>query len=160
MPLARAWYERGRAPHRRPRAAHRRPRARVRRLRRVGREAATTAAAPPPATTTTAVDLADGKAIFSSSCAGCHTLAAAGASGTVGPSLDKGDHSVALHPRPRHEREHGQLGVMPAFVGSLTAQQIQDVAAFVSRSAGQVAARPHPGRLVQPPMADEAPAGV
>jgi cytochrome c oxidase subunit 2 len=32
----------------------------------------------------------DGKALFANSgCAGCHTLAAAGASGTVGPNLDK-----------------------------------------------------------------------
>ncbi len=99
------------------------------------------ATSPPPATSTTtttaAVDLADGKAIFSSTCAGCHTLAAAGASGTVGPSLDKGDHSVAFILDRVTNGNTDNLGVMPAFVGSLTAQQIQDVAAFVSRSAGK-----------------------
>ena len=36
-----------------------------------------------------AADVARGKAIFASAgCAGCHTLADAGATGTVGPSLD------------------------------------------------------------------------
>src|SRR3712207_8136636 len=31
----------------------------------------------------------DGQAIFSASCASCHTLAAANAAGTVGPNLDE-----------------------------------------------------------------------
>lgn len=34
------------------------------------------------------VDLKEGKSLFNASCAGCHTLADAGATGAVGPSLD------------------------------------------------------------------------
>lgn len=78
-------------------------------------------------------DVAAGKAVFASAgCAGCHTLKAAGASGTVGPNLDD------RKPSPDRvvERVTNGLGVMPSFKGSLTEQQIADVAAFVSQSAG------------------------
>ena len=33
-------------------------------------------------------DKANGRKIFQTTCAGCHTLAAAGSSGTIGPNLD------------------------------------------------------------------------
>jgi mono/diheme cytochrome c family protein len=97
----------------------------------------TTAAAPPPATTTAKADLADGKAIYTSSCAGCHALAAAGATGSVGPSLDATRPSRALLVDLVTNGRTDENGVMPAFVGSLTAQQIQDVAAYVSSVAGK-----------------------
>ena len=86
------------------------------------------------ATTTTASggaakgDPAAGKSVFTSAgCSGCHTLKDAGASGNVGPNLDQ------LKPAEdivAHQVENGG-GAMPAFKGTLSAKQIQDVAAYV-----------------------------
>ena len=74
---------------------------------------------------------AAGKAVFTSAgCVNCHTLAAAGATGTVGPNLDDAKPSADLVV----ERVTGGKGVMPSFKGQLSDQQIQDVAAFVSSS--------------------------
>jgi mono/diheme cytochrome c family protein len=98
--------------------------------------AATTApAATTTAPTTTATasqgDPTAGKAVFASAgCGGCHTLKAAGSTGTVGPNLDQ------LKPpldRIVVQVENGG-GPMPAFKGQLTDKQIQDVAAFVYAS--------------------------
>jgi cbb3-type cytochrome c oxidase subunit III len=75
----------------------------------------------------------DGKAIFSANCASCHTLAAANATGTVGPNLDQLKPAQA---RVQHQVEVGG-GVMPAFKGTLTAAQIAAVAKFVASSAGK-----------------------
>jgi len=71
---------------------------------------------------------ADGAAVFKSAgCGACHTLAAAGASGNVGPNLDtlKPQYSFVLK-----QVEKGG-GAMPSFAKTLTAQQIRDVAAYV-----------------------------
>jgi mono/diheme cytochrome c family protein len=77
---------------------------------------------------------ADGKAIFTSAgCGGCHTLAAAGASGNVGPNLD------TLKPAKdavAHQVEVGG-GAMPAFKGQLSDAQIQAVAQYVASAAGK-----------------------
>jgi mono/diheme cytochrome c family protein len=76
----------------------------------------------------------DGAAIFKGAgCAGCHTLAAAGSTGTVGPNLDqiKPNTSVVAH------QVMVGGGAMPAFQGKLTAAQIQAVAQYVSSSAGK-----------------------
>jgi mono/diheme cytochrome c family protein len=93
-----------------------------------------TATSRPPATTTTASggaakgDPAAGKKVFTSAgCSGCHTLKDAGASGNVGPNLDQLKPSQAI---VAHQVENGGGG-MPAFKGSLSATQIQDVAAYV-----------------------------
>jgi len=75
----------------------------------------------------------DGKTIFQSQCASCHTLKAANASGTIGPNLDQLKPDAA---RVQHQVEVGG-GVMPAFKGKLTDQQIQAVATFVADSAGK-----------------------
>lgn len=77
----------------------------------------------------------DGKALFQANCAGCHTLAAAGASGTVGPSLD------GLKPSLARVRAKVPVGgsVMPAFAGRLAPAQIEAIAQFVSSSAGRQA---------------------
>jgi cbb3-type cytochrome c oxidase subunit III len=75
----------------------------------------------------------DGKSIFSANCASCHTLKAAGASGTIGPNLDDLKPS---EPIVKHQVEVGG-GVMPAFKGTLTAEQIDAVAKFVASSAGK-----------------------
>jgi len=73
-----------------------------------------------------------GKAIFTSDCATCHTLAAAGAGGTVGPNLDELKPSAATVAR---QVENGGGG-MPSFSGRLKPAQIQAVAAYVARVAG------------------------
>jgi mono/diheme cytochrome c family protein len=111
------------------------------------REAAaeTTAPAPPPTTpgpSTTAPappsapagDAAAGKSVFQTAgCTSCHTLKAAGATGTVGPNLDDAKPSAELVV----ERVTNGKGVMPSFKGQLSPKQIADVAAFVSSSAGK-----------------------
>jgi cytochrome c6 len=106
-------------------------------------EQITTASTSPTATapTTTASasttpsapqgDAAAGKTVFADSgCNGCHTLKAAGASATVGPTLDELKPAYA---RIVTQVENGG-GVMPAFKGQLSQKQIQDVAAFVFAS--------------------------
>jgi mono/diheme cytochrome c family protein len=101
-------------------------------------EATTTAAATTTgAATTTAPpaaaqgDATAGKAVFASAgCGACHTLKAAGATGTVGPNLDQ---LKPPYDKVVHQVEVGG-GPMPAFKGSLTTKQIQDVAAFVVAS--------------------------
>jgi mono/diheme cytochrome c family protein len=75
----------------------------------------------------------DGKAIFQADCASCHTLAAANATGTIGPDLDQLKPADAV---VKHQVEVGG-GVMPAFKGTLTDAQIAAVATFVSSSAGK-----------------------
>jgi cbb3-type cytochrome c oxidase subunit III len=74
----------------------------------------------------------DGKTIFQSQCASCHTLKAAQATGTIGPNLDQLKPSESV---VQHQVEVGG-GVMPAFKGTLTDEQIAAVAKFVSSSAG------------------------
>jgi cbb3-type cytochrome c oxidase subunit III len=75
----------------------------------------------------------DGKKIFQTECAGCHTLAAAGTNGTVGPNLDQLKPSQAVV-----ERQVTNGGtVMPAFKGKLSPAQIKAVAAFVASNAGK-----------------------
>jgi cytochrome c6 len=66
-------------------------------------------------------------------CALCHTLEAAGAAGTIGPSLDelKPDKAKVLQAVRRG------LGVMPPFADKLSAEQIEAVADYVSRNAGK-----------------------
>lgn len=78
-------------------------------------------------------DAAAGKEVFATAgCGGCHTLGAAGSSGAVGSNLDGAKPSAALVV----DRVTNGKGVMPPFEGQLTEQQIADVAAFVSSSAG------------------------
>jgi mono/diheme cytochrome c family protein len=74
----------------------------------------------------------DGKQIFATNCAACHTLKAADATGTVGPNLDqaKPSHDVA-----KHQVEVGG-GAMPPFKGTLSDEQIEAVATFVADNAG------------------------
>jgi cytochrome c6 len=85
--------------------------------------------------TEAAGDPAAGKQIFigSAACGGCHTLSDAGSGGTVGPNLDD--------LKPSYDQVLKQVtnggGVMPAFKETLSEQQIQDVAAYVSSVAGR-----------------------
>ena len=69
----------------------------------------------------------------SAGCGGCHTLAAAGASGQAGPDLDQ--------LRPSAAAVAAQVssggGGMPSFGGTLSTAQIEAVAAYVSSVAGR-----------------------
>lgn len=72
----------------------------------------------------------DGKALFTSSCGGCHVLQAAGTSGSVGPSLDerkpsREDVLTAIKNGP---------GVMPENL--YEGAQAEAVADYVASSAG------------------------
>jgi cytochrome c6 len=74
-----------------------------------------------------------GKVVFESAgCVSCHTLADAGASGTIGPNLDE---SMPSHELVVDRVTNGQ-GAMPSFADSLSAEQIEEVAAYVSSAAG------------------------
>src|SRR5207302_551315 len=78
-------------------------------------------------------DASHGKQLFNQKCAGCHTLTAAGTSGTVGPNLDQ-----LKPPEARVVTQVTNGGAqMPAFKGRLTAAQIQAVAKYVSSVAGK-----------------------
>ena len=89
---------------------------------------AETAAEPP---TGAAGDATAGAEIFAASgCGSCHTLEAAGASGTIGPNLDEAQPDAELVV----ERVTNGMGPMPSFADSLSEEQINDVAAYVVES--------------------------
>lgn len=75
----------------------------------------------------------NGKDIFKSQCATCHTLKDAGATGTIGPNLDQLKPPLAI---VQNQVIHGG-SVMPAFKGKLTDAQIKAVAKYVSSVAGK-----------------------
>lgn len=81
-----------------------------------------------PTTAEVKGDPAAGKKAFSAAgCAACHTLADAGAKGTVGPNLDERKPALELVV----DRVTAGKGAMPSFSGQLSQQQIADVAAYV-----------------------------
>jgi mono/diheme cytochrome c family protein len=88
---------------------------------------------PEPTETTAAPTLPEGdatagKSIFvSSGCGACHTMAAANATGTVGPNLD--DLKAELDAIEEQVVNGG--GGMPPFKGNLSDQQIADVSQYV-----------------------------
>ena len=94
------------------------------------------ASTPAPATTTAgaggAVTAAAGEKVFKANCGGCHTLAAAGTSGNVGPNLDDLKPEMAT---VVHQVTNGGGG-MPAFGSQLSKAQIESVAKYVSSAAG------------------------
>lgn len=76
-----------------------------------------------------------GRRIFTSAtppCATCHTLAAAGASGQIGPNLDALDPSEA---RVRRAVRAG-VGAMPAYEDKLSDSEIEAVSRYVASVAG------------------------
>jgi mono/diheme cytochrome c family protein len=92
-------------------------------------------AAPAPATPAFKLkgDPTAGKKVFQTAgCTSCHTLAAVGATGTVGPNLDtaKPDYRLAT------ARVTLGKGAMPTFKGQLSTQEIANVAAFVVKATG------------------------
>jgi mono/diheme cytochrome c family protein len=66
-------------------------------------------------------------------CANCHTLAAAGANGRVGPNLDQIKPAEAIVERQVTDGGGG----MPSFKGTLSPDQIKAVADYVSSNAGK-----------------------
>lgn len=77
-------------------------------------------------------DATKGKATFLTNCGSCHTLSAAGTTGTIGPNLDT--------LKPNYQAVTAQVTnggtVMPSFKSQLSTQQIADVAAYVVTSTG------------------------
>ena len=80
-----------------------------------------------------AVKGTNGQTIFKGKCGSCHTLAAAGTKGTIGPNLDQ--------LKPPFARAKKQVinggGAMPAFKGVLTDAQIDAVAKYVAEHAAK-----------------------
>ena len=74
------------------------------------------------------MDVYNGKA----QCGMCHALQAAGSEGQIGPSLDQLRPSI---PQVIAAVTNG-IGVMPPFEGTLSSEEIEAVAYFISASAG------------------------
>jgi cytochrome c6 len=85
-------------------------------------------AAAPPASAAPA----SGESVFADNCASCHTLEAAGSSGTLGPNLD----SLAPTTGTVESTVRSGEGTMPSFEGRLSDPEIAAVAEYVSSSAG------------------------
>ena len=101
-----------------------------------GGEATTTATSPASTTPSSGGaaptgDAAAGAIVFKKAgCVACHTLKAAGSTGTVGPNLDQKKPPAALI---LNRVENGK-GPMPPFKKSLSQKQIHDVVAYVYKS--------------------------
>jgi mono/diheme cytochrome c family protein len=93
------------------------------------------AGAPPPAASDAAGKVEKGRQVFSDfGCGSCHTLTDAGATGHVGPSLD-GDSNLT-QAFVANRVADGQ-GVMPAFAGQLSQEEVAAVAAYVVQVAAK-----------------------
>lgn len=77
--------------------------------------------------------LAAGEEVFDTTCSSCHTLAAAGTNGTVGPNLDELEPNQGLV----EKQVTNGGGGMPAFGETLSKEEIKNVAEFVSKWAGK-----------------------
>src|SRR5204863_488739 len=100
-----------------------------------GASSGATTLAPEPATPAFKLkgDPTAGAKIFQSAgCVGCHTLAAAHATGTVGPNLDQA--------KPDYRKATARVtlgkGAMPSFKSQLSTQEIANVASYVVKSTG------------------------
>jgi mono/diheme cytochrome c family protein len=79
-------------------------------------------------TTGATAGAAEAKSLFTANCAACHTFAAAGASGTVGPNLDQSTLDAAAI--EQQIRRGG--GGMPPFEGTLSEAQIKALAQWIA----------------------------
>lgn len=92
-------------------------------------------ASPPAAAPGAAAKLEKGGEMFANySCGSCHTLAAAGAAGDVGPSLDGNANLTEAFVINRVT--NGQ-GAMPAFGGQLSDEEMAALASYVVQSAAK-----------------------
>lgn len=94
----------------------------------------------------------DSKEIFAANCGSCHTLAAAGTDGVVGPNLDDTLAPTGSNDESQFEQIYGRVmqavtcgvpdggGRMPD--GIVIGRDAQEVAAFVAAYAGQVGKGP------------------
>jgi mono/diheme cytochrome c family protein len=91
----------------------------------------------------------DGKDLFANNCGSCHTLAAAGTDGVVGPDLDDllvtggvntAEQYDGIYSRVLHAVHCGIVGRMPK--GILLDQEAKQVAAFVAAYAGRIGEGP------------------
>jgi cytochrome c6 len=74
-----------------------------------------------------------GEQLFASNCGSCHTLSAAGTGGQVGPNLDDLGPSKATVVTTVTNGK----GAMPSFSDRLSSAEIDEVATYVSKNAGQ-----------------------
>jgi len=75
----------------------------------------------------------DGKSLFAANgCGSCHTLKAAGSTGTVGPNLDESKPARALVIK----NVTNGAGAMPAFGDKLSKAQIEAIADYIVKSTG------------------------
>ena len=77
-------------------------------------------------------DVTAGKTAFTTNCASCHTLSEAGTHGNVGPNLDELEPEKSLV----EKQVTNGGGGMPAFGGTLSKEEIEDIAEYVSKAAG------------------------
>jgi cbb3-type cytochrome c oxidase subunit III len=100
-------------------------------------------------------DVNNGRQIFTQACGGCHTLAAAGTTGTIGPNLDasfaesrsEGFKESAIldivHDQIKFPGQYPTSGTNPNYLKAnmpanlVTGQDAIDVAAFVAANAGK-----------------------
>lgn len=76
-------------------------------------------------------DAGAGEEVYAANgCGSCHTLGAAGSTGTIGPNLDESQPDTELVV----DRVTNGAGAMPAFGDQLSEKQIADVAAYVVES--------------------------
>jgi mono/diheme cytochrome c family protein len=91
--------------------------------------------AVPGGSTKVVGDPAKGRVIFKSYCSSCHTLKAAGATGRVGPNLDKLKPSYARVIKQVTTGGSQGKGLPTSMLtfgpGTFTAKDIRDIAAFV-----------------------------
>ncbi len=73
-------------------------------------------------------DQIDARTTFAETCGGCHTLAKAGTSGTIGPSLE----NLELAPEDIEEQIRKGGGGMPAFEGQLSEEEIEALVQYLA----------------------------
>ncbi len=77
----------------------------------------------------------DGDVVFTGTCGSCHTLAAAGTKGTLGPKLD----GISLDASQIESVVRDGTGRMPGFHGALSDSEVAAVAAYVAGAQGAAA---------------------
>lgn len=80
-----------------------------------------------------AADAEDGDVVFTGTCGSCHTLAAAGTKGTLGPKLD----GISLDAGKIESVVRDGTGRMPGFHGALSDSEVAAVAAYVAGAKGR-----------------------